>query len=168
MKRSSKLTRNKPLSSQSTLKRSSKPLPQRSKKTQEIYKVRRKIVSSLLEERPFCEACLIFSFLDGVPRRVNQSVDVHEIVSRGRGGSIIDIPNLLAVCRFPCHARITETTGGEAEYAGLALPSWSTPEMLEEAALRRASLSEGLDPGPPSWWSLTESESFFLSRKHAE
>lgn len=52
----------------------------------------------------------------------NPSQDVHEIVRRSQGGSILDESNLLCVCR-PCHQRI----GNYPELAfqlGLAKHSW--------------------------------------------
>lgn len=108
----------------------------RSKKTQQKYKDRAPLVARLLEERPFCEACQIFASFDGERRRTNQSVDIHEVISRGRGGTILEEDNLLAVCRFPCHSRIT-TDSREAEWLGLAMPSWANEEAMEEAAARR-------------------------------
>lgn len=50
------------------------------------------------------------------------SVDIHEIVRRSQGGSILDEKNLLAVCR-PCHQRI----GNHPQLAfdlGLARHGW--------------------------------------------
>lgn len=48
----------------------------------------------------------MFAKHDGkVTYRRNASVDVHELIRRSQGGSILDIDNLLAVCR-PCHQRI--------------------------------------------------------------
>lgn len=133
----------------------------RSKKTEKLYVERRQIVERLLRERPRCEACEVFGAYDGKSRIiVRASVDIHELVSRGRGGSIVDEKNLLAVCRFPCHSRITTPppanlviTGGvsEAEFLGLALPSWTTDQMYLEAAERRQRIASGMEVGPPSW-----------------
>jgi hypothetical protein len=50
------------------------------------------------------------------------AVDIHELVRRSQGGSILDEDNLLAVCR-PCHRRI----GDNPQLAfdlGLARHSW--------------------------------------------
>lgn len=78
----------------------------RSKKKEKEYVERRKIVVQLLEERPFCEACPIFAKNDELATYVRKrSVDVHEIIRRSQGGSILDIENLMCVCR-PCHTRI--------------------------------------------------------------
>lgn len=78
----------------------------RSKKKEKEYVERRKIVTQLLEERPFCEACPVFAKHDELATYVRKrSADVHEIIRRSQGGSILDIENLMCVCR-PCHTRI--------------------------------------------------------------
>jgi 5-methylcytosine-specific restriction endonuclease McrA len=78
----------------------------RSKKKEAEYRLRRPLVARLLEERPFCEACPVFAEHDekSVYRR-NASMDVHELVRRSQGGSILDESNLMCVCR-QCHTRI--------------------------------------------------------------
>lgn len=78
----------------------------RSKKKEKEYVERRKIVKELLEERPFCEACPIFAKHDGKKTYVRRgSVDIHELIRRSQGGSILETSNLMAVCR-ECHSRI--------------------------------------------------------------
>lgn len=78
----------------------------RSKKKEAEYRLRRPLVARLLEERPWCEACAKFAEYDGVAiYKRNQSSDVHEIIRRSQGGSILDEENLMTVCR-PCHTRI--------------------------------------------------------------
>lgn len=78
----------------------------RSKKQEELYKKRRPLVKKLLEERIWCEACPVFAEYDKRVAYVrNRSMDIHELVRRSQGGSILDIDNLIAVCR-PCHRRI--------------------------------------------------------------
>jgi 5-methylcytosine-specific restriction endonuclease McrA len=78
----------------------------RSRKKQKEYVERRKIVSLLMRERPWCEACPVFAKHDGlVTYSRNASVDVHELKRRSQGGSILDASNLICVCR-PCHRRI--------------------------------------------------------------
>ncbi len=67
------------------------PLKPRSKKTQALYKVRVPLVRELLEEYPLCQRCLMA-----------RSVDAHELITRARGGSIIDKENMVALCR-ECH-----------------------------------------------------------------
>jgi len=99
------------------------PLKKRSKKTEEIYVERRKFVVRILRERPLCQACVAFAKHDG-KATYNQhlSRDVHEIVRRSQGGSILDEQNVLAVCR-PCHYRITNNPQLAFEL-GLAKRSW--------------------------------------------
>lgn len=78
----------------------------RSKKKEDEYKLRRPLVARLLTERPMCEACPVFAAHDSKVTYVQRrSVDVHEIIRRSQGGSILDEENLLCVCR-PCHQRI--------------------------------------------------------------
>ena len=95
----------------------------RSKKKQAEYNQRRPLVERLLSERPACEACPVFAKYDGkVTYRQNRSVDVHEIVRRSQGGSILEEENLLCVCR-DCHRRI----GNYPQLAfdlGLAKHNW--------------------------------------------
>lgn len=124
----------------------------RSKKTEKQYVERRALVARLLEERPACEACLPLAAMDGKTGFVRPSVDIHEIKTRARGGSILDEQNLLAVCRFPCHSRITDKSR-DGEWCGLVLPSWATEEHYAEALTRRTSLANGdVEIGDPSWW----------------
>jgi hypothetical protein len=130
------------------------PLNRRSAKREEIYKLRRPLVQRLLSERRWCEACSIFAVVDGKALyTIIESVDVHEVISRGRGGSILDEANLLCVCR-PCHQRIT-THPAEGEETALLLPSWATAEMQEEAHTVREAIRQGQWPlaSPPSWLS---------------
>jgi 5-methylcytosine-specific restriction endonuclease McrA len=95
----------------------------RSKKKEAEYKLRRPLVARLLAQRPYCEACLIFAEHDGLITYVrNLSVDVHELVRRSQGGSILDENNLMCVCRR-CHTRI----GNNPQLAfdlGLAKHAW--------------------------------------------
>lgn len=116
------MERKKPLK-RTPLKRGSKPIAKRSKKTESIYVERRKFVEKILKERPLCQACLVFAGYDGKHIFThNQSQDVHEMVRRSQGGSILDENNVLAVCRL-CHTRI----GNEPKLAfnlGLAKHAW--------------------------------------------
>ena len=95
----------------------------RSKKKEAEYKLRRPLVARLLEERPMCEACPIFAAHDElVVYSRNRGQDVHELVRRSQGGSILDENNLMVVCR-PCHQRI----GNHPQLAfdlGLAKHGW--------------------------------------------
>jgi 5-methylcytosine-specific restriction endonuclease McrA len=77
----------------------------------------------LLEKYPYCQACKVFAKHDEKTLfNQNRSVDIHELVRRSQGGSILDESNLLAVCR-PCHNRI----GNYPQLAfdlGLAKQGW--------------------------------------------
>lgn len=78
----------------------------RSKKKEAEYRERRKLVARILKERPGCEACRIFARHDKlVAFHQNPAVDLHELVRRSQGGSILDESNIIPVCR-PCHSRI--------------------------------------------------------------
>lgn len=68
----------------------------------EEFEGRRDLVARLLKERPWCEVCEDLSFPGSV---LLPSVDVHEILPRSAGGSILDETNALCVCR-PHHMRI--------------------------------------------------------------
>ena len=68
----------------------------RSKKMEAAYRQRRSLVAQMLDEKPVCERC------DSA-----RSTDIHEVVSRARGGSILDPANLVALCR-QCHSFITQ------------------------------------------------------------
>ena len=152
LKRSSGLSQGKGLDRSKRLEPKSeltsvKRLAPRSEKTKKLYEEERvPIVKKLIAERPICEACDIFALYD---RRAawypKDSVDIHEIVSRGRGGSITEMGNLLAVCR-ECHDRITNSPK-LAEQLGLLLPgAKNNPEgWAEAAAKRKAVLDEMKD-----------------------
>jgi len=133
------------------LKRS--PLNKRSTKMKDKYVERRALVKGLLSERRFCEACLIFAAKDGKHSMVgiNHSMDIHELVNRSQGGSILELNNLLAVCRL-CHTRIT-VNPKEAELLGLHLESWcNTDQHLQEAERVRNDWKNG-DATKPYWFS---------------
>ena len=68
----------------------------RSKKMERKYRERRALVVRILDEFPMCQRC------KGRP-----SQDVHEVLSRARGGDILDRENCVALCR-DCHRFITE------------------------------------------------------------
>lgn len=113
-------------------------------------------MQSLLAERPACEACGVFASYDNQALFIQRrSVDIHEVKRRSRGGDILDESILVAVCR-PCHRRI----GYEpalAELLGLEVPSWATPEMIEEAGQVRSLWRDGV-PNSPSWLDSFDSE----------
>lgn len=97
------------------LTRAGKPRP-RSVKRQADMVVRRALVQRLLAERPRCEAL--------VKCHGARSVDVHERLTRARGGSITDPDqaHMITVCRR-CHSWITENPAA-ATFRRLMLPSW--------------------------------------------
>lgn len=95
----------------------------RSNKKEAEYRLRRPLVEKLLEEKPYCEACPVFAEHDKKTTYTRQrSQDIHEIVRRSQGGSILDESNLLAVCRN-CHTRIGNYPQLSFEL-GLAKHSW--------------------------------------------
>jgi hypothetical protein len=59
------------------------------------------------------------------------TVDVHEVKTRARGGSIYDLDNCVALCR-PAHDWVTDHDVA-AEALGLVLPSWATDAHEDEA-----------------------------------
>lgn len=75
------------------------------------YRQRRSLVAQMLEEKPICERC-----------SAARSTDIHEIVSRARGGSILDPRNLAALCRL-CHSWVTENPAA-AHAEGWSKHSW--------------------------------------------
>jgi len=83
----------------------------RSKRTAATYRRKRiPLVQALFADQPACAACL-----------AEPAVDPHEILPRGRGGSITDPGNVIPLCR-PCHTWVT-TNPAEAEARGLSAKS---------------------------------------------
>lgn len=123
MKRSTWRSKESGRSTKSKSPKRNSPLRKRSKKTEKIYVERRKIVEKLLSERPWCEACPIFAKHDERVTYVRKrSQDIHELIRRSQGGSILDEKNLMAVCR-PCHERIGKYPKISFEL-GLAKEGW--------------------------------------------
>jgi 5-methylcytosine-specific restriction endonuclease McrA len=89
-----------------------RPLRFRSKKQAAVYILRRRLVASLLEERPTCQRC-----------QQARSTEVHELLSRARGGSILDVENCVALCHG-CHSWIT-THPAAATAEGWLRSRWS-------------------------------------------
>jgi len=123
LERKTPLKANKPLKAKKQLQ-AKKQLRPRSAKAQALYKEKRiPLVKKLLAERPWCEACPLFAELDNIQfYRVQPSVDLHEVKSRGTTGGIhsdewLDPENIKCVCRG-CHRRITDNPD-EAESLGL-------------------------------------------------
>lgn len=88
-----------------------------SKKRRALNVDRREFVRRILEERPQCEAQIPYVCS-------NHATDVHEILTRARGGSIIDEDNVLALCRR-CHTFITDHPSFSQEH-GFTVHSWAT------------------------------------------
>lgn len=104
------LKRKTPLRSKTPLKRKT-PLKPVSDKRRKLQAQRRTFVREQLEARPFCEAGRIISeYYEHAGKRENwiqyrcnnRSVDIHEPLTRARGGSIVDVNNSMSVCRM-CH-----------------------------------------------------------------
>lgn len=120
--------------SRSPMKRATKPMNQRSKKRRAVYagaQGRAQFVADTLAARPRCEV--------RGPRCTLQAVDLHESITRKRGGAIVHGPladaqgqRFYAICRA-CHDW-THTHRPWAELHGFldARHSWQIP--MEVAA----------------------------------
>lgn len=124
------LRRGKPLQRKSELKSSGsigrgKGLRPRSKKTEATYVERRKIVARRLDNSDgtnWCQLGIIINPHDDEHRCGLWLADVHEVKTRGRGGSILNEDNLLDSCR-PCHDWIGANPKLALEL-GLVKSSW--------------------------------------------
>jgi hypothetical protein len=113
-----------------------------SKKRQNLNVLRRAFVKKLLEERMVCEARILgCSFTP---------TDVHEIMTRARGGSIIDEGNCLALCRS-CHTFITNEPQWATEH-GFIVHNWATPADLLAAERARSVFVFGGDGVEDEQW----------------
>ncbi len=121
------------------MKRSRRPIPFRSAKRAAIADERRAFVARILSERPTCEAPFylraIVNGLDSIdqPRVVAalriggamcRSEEVHEVLSRARGGSIVEDDNVAALCHE--HHRWVTEHPRLAALAGLSKSRWQT------------------------------------------
>lgn len=101
-------------------------LARRSAKVAELYATQRvPAIKAAMEAHQPCQASARIADVDlAVANRCGlAAVDLHEVLTRGRGGSITDMANMILVCR-PCHTWITEHPI-EAEQLGLVQSSWS-------------------------------------------
>ena len=73
------------------------PLRRVSLKRQRVNRERRELVRSELTKRPRCEAGHLTPALCS-----GYATDIHEPLTRARGGSILDPANTVAICRV-CH-----------------------------------------------------------------
>jgi hypothetical protein len=96
------LLRRTPLATRSAMPRGGSSLArvgrlvQVSPKRRAVNQQRAKVLAQLRAGQDWCTACGLVLPLDG-----------HELLSRGRGGSITDPSNICLLCRF-CHTYITE------------------------------------------------------------
>lgn len=84
----------------------STPLKPRSKKRAQLMReVRGPLVREILAERPWCQRCIVL-VMEAYRRTsvgpAQRSTQVHEKLTRARGGDITDKANCVAVCRG-CH-----------------------------------------------------------------
>ena len=95
-----------------------------SKKRAKLNQARRKFVEGFLAANPRCQAGTLITPIDHRHRCGRWSVDVHEVVTRARGGSILDPHNCRAICRL-CHDWIHDNPADATEVGLLAsrLPS---------------------------------------------
>ncbi len=121
LKRKTPLRSKTPLQSKTPLKRTGRLRPV-SKKRQKLNRDRAKFVAHQLELRQWCEAGPhitrhLVSRLTETQKRSDsmkgqticqgKAVDIHEPLTRARGGSILDVDNTVALCRS-CHDWIHE------------------------------------------------------------
>ena len=101
------------------------PLKAVSRRRAAENRLRRKVVGELFPERPACVGPCGGQWAD----------DVHEPLTRGRGGSIVDPENMRPLCRA-CHDLVTfapESELGWAYEAGRLVHSWDAPKAGEVA-----------------------------------
>ena len=116
------------------------PLRPRSAAMSAVYVKRRILVAVFLAERPFCEAAI-----PGLC--TGRTVDVHELLSRARGGSILDEDGLLALCRA-CHDHVTAEPLW-AEGHGLAMATGQRVRPQTSCRRMACARDHRLDWGPP-------------------
>ena len=73
-----------------------------SDKRRKVSVTRRKFVADILSKRTRCEAGGLVRSRDLDHRCFGYSTDVHEVLTRARGGDILDPENVRAICRR-CH-----------------------------------------------------------------
>ena len=118
---------------------SRKPIAHRSAKMQAKYDGpdgRRALVVRLLERYPVCQFSGEY-YVNFMGKAVlqyhvcaNPSQDAHEVLSRARGGSILDENNILMLCR-PHHSWVSEHPA-EATKLGLLKSRWGKHEEAEK------------------------------------
>lgn len=100
-----------PRVARSALPKATRPLPQKSAKRIVEDRVRAVTLREMTGGEPqLCQRC-----------QREWACDGHEVLSRGRGGSITDRNNIALLCRL-CHTWVTDNPAS-AEVEGWALPS---------------------------------------------
>jgi hypothetical protein len=123
------MSRGKPLSRSSSIKRSAKPIARkkriapRSKKRRDLYGReggRRDFVRDVLARRPWCEAGPLIRSIAPTWECWGCATQVHEKTPRGRGGRIVGIADsdVVAVCG-PCHTSWIHTHPAQSIALGL-------------------------------------------------
>lgn len=112
LQRRTELKASRPLRRKSEMERSGR-LRQQSKKRQGQNRVRRTVAKDTFGDQPLC-------FVPGCTRWAD---DVHEPLTRGRGGSVTDPLNMAPICR-PHHREITDEQPAWAYGVGLLAHSW--------------------------------------------
>jgi hypothetical protein len=121
VKRSKPLRRT-PLKAKQAWTPTRKRLQPRSQRRQAEMAVRVPQIISAVADGQRCEAGPVLSAGRVAVRCAGAACDWHEVVTRARGGSILDPANRLWVCR-PCHTWITEHPA-QAHDLGLVKHSW--------------------------------------------
>ena len=101
MKRSGPLKRTTPLKRGPGPQRKTRLSPM-SDKRRKVSVARREFVAEVLSHRTRCEAGSVIRSVDTDHRCFGYSTDVHEVLTRARGGDILDPDNVRAICRR-CH-----------------------------------------------------------------
>jgi len=116
MKRTEMKPRTQPMSRGSGFQRAGKPLRPVSAKRTAVNRRRRAVIAALYPDRPLCS----------VPWCPALADDIHEPLTRGRGGAIDQAQNMAPLCRA-CHDVITFTPDSQLGWAyecGLLKHSW--------------------------------------------
>jgi len=106
------------------------PLKPQSAKRRNLMTQRREVVQFVMDRDMYkCQAQLpgVCSFT---------ATDVHELMTRARGGSIVDPENCIALCRS-CHTWITDDASGWAQEFGYLIHSWAGPGDIRSAKRAR-------------------------------
>lgn len=119
MKRSGPLKRRTPLARGAGPQRRTRLNPV-SEKRRKVSSERRRFVHNVLNDRPRCEAGALVRIHDRGHRCFGYSTDVHEVLTRARGGDILDPENVRAICRR-CHDWIHEHPAAALELGLLAI-----------------------------------------------